>query len=169
MKELMEQISAAWQRPGVGEDLRTVGMQEPFALFSLFVGGPDEMSRYGADALVQTDDRTALEFSGPFAVFGGVQADHSATLRALLDEGRRPPAVARALAGATAAQWRDRGGMLMQAGAVDVAYHDYATALDLVPTDTATLFLRRPFFAALVGASMAAVATVVSPVAGTGR
>jgi len=135
----MEHIATAWQRPGVGEDLRTVGMQEPFALFSLFVGGPDEMSRYGADALVQTDDRTALEFSGPFAVFGGVQTDHSATLRALLDEGRRPPAVARALASATAAQWRDRGGMLMQAGAVDVAYHDYATALDLVPTDTMTL------------------------------
>ena len=135
----MEHISTAWQRPGIGEDLRTAGMQEPFALLSLFVGGPDEMSRYGAGALVQTDDRTALEFSGPFAVFGGVQADHSATLRALLDEGRRPPAVARALAGATAAQWRDRGGMLMKAGAVDVAYHDYATALDLVPTDTTTL------------------------------
>jgi spermidine synthase len=135
----MEHISTAWQRPGVGEDLRTVGMQEPFSLLSLFVGGPAEMSRYGADARIQTDDRTALEFSGPFAVFGGDQADHSATLRALLDEGGRPRAVARALAGATAGQWRDRGGMLMKTGAVDVAYRDYATALDLVPTDTTTL------------------------------
>ena len=35
----LEDISTAWQRPGVGEDLRTVGMREPFTLLSLFVGG----------------------------------------------------------------------------------------------------------------------------------
>src|SRR6185436_15732829 len=35
----LEDLSTAWQRPGVGEDLRTVGMQEPFTLLSLFVGG----------------------------------------------------------------------------------------------------------------------------------
>ena len=51
-------------------------------------------------------------------------------------EGNRPTAVARALAGATASQWRDRGAMLMKAGAADSAYRDYATALDLDPTDT---------------------------------
>ena len=105
----LEDISTAWQRPGVAEDLRTVGMQEPFALLSLFVGGPSEMSRYGAGAAIQTDDRTALEFSGPFAVFAGVPTNHAAILRALLDDGHRPPAVARALTGATASQWRDRG------------------------------------------------------------
>ncbi|HEV8296627.1 MAG TPA: fused MFS/spermidine synthase, partial [Acidimicrobiales bacterium] len=44
----IQNISTAWQRPGVGEDLRTVGMQEPFALFSLFVAGSGEMSRYAA-------------------------------------------------------------------------------------------------------------------------
>jgi Flp pilus assembly protein TadD len=123
----------------VREDLRTMGMNEPFALLSLFVGGPGEMSRYGAGAAVQTDERTALEFSGPFAVFGGVPANHAETLRALLDEGRRPPAVARALTGATASQWRDRGAMLMDAEAVGFAYRDYARALDLAPTDKATL------------------------------
>ncbi len=40
----LESISTAWQRPGVAEDLRAVGMQEPFALLSLFVGGAREMS-----------------------------------------------------------------------------------------------------------------------------
>jgi spermidine synthase len=135
----LEEIATAWQRPGVREDLRTMGMNEPFALLSLFVGGPGEMSRYGAGAAVQTDERTALEFSGPFAVFGGVPANHAETLRALLDEGRRPPAVARALTGATASQWRDRGAMLMDAEAVGSAYRDYARALDLAPTDKATL------------------------------
>ena len=135
----LENISTAWQRPGVGEDLRTVGMQEPFALLSLFVGGPDEMSRYGAGAAVQTDDRTALEFSGPFAVFAGVPANHSATLRALLDGGQQA-------AGRRArAHGRDRLAMARprcdadEGRAVDSAYRDYATALDLDPTDTTTL------------------------------
>ena len=115
----LEDISTAWQRPGVGEDLRTVGMREPFTLLSLFVGGSRETSRYGAGSALQTDDRTALEFSGPFAVFAGVPSNHAATLRGLLDGGQQPPAVARALTGATAAQWRDRGAMLMDADAAD--------------------------------------------------
>ena len=135
----LEAISSAWQRPGVVDDLRTVGMQEPFALLSLFVGGPDEMSRYGDGAAIQTDDRTTLEFSGPLAVFGGDQTNHAATLRVLLDDGQRPPAVARALTGATASQWRDRGAMLMEAEAFDASYRDYTTALNLAPTDAATL------------------------------
>jgi spermidine synthase len=135
----LQHISTAWQRPGVAEDLRTIRMQEPFALLSLFVGGPGEMSRYGAGAAVQTDDRTGLEFSGPSAIFTGVQSNHAATLRALLDDGHRPAAVASALADSTASQWRDRGAMLMNAQAVDPAYRDYATAFDLAPTDEATL------------------------------
>ncbi|HVQ13775.1 MAG TPA: fused MFS/spermidine synthase, partial [Vicinamibacterales bacterium] len=134
----LESISTAWQRPGVGEDLRTVGMQDPFALLSLFVGGPRELSKYAAGAGIQTDDRTALEFSGPLAVFAPVSTNHTATLRALLDGGQKPDAVARAVAGATASQWRDRGAMLMKAEAFDSAYRDYVTSLDLA-ADTTTL------------------------------
>jgi spermidine synthase len=135
----LEDMSTAWQRPGVGEDLRTVGMREPFALLSLFVGGSRETSRYGAGSALQTDDRTALEFSGPFAVFAGVPSNHAHTLRGLIDGGQQPSAVARALTGATASQWRDRGAMLMGADAADSAYRAYATALDLDPTDMITL------------------------------
>ena len=80
----LEDISTAWQRPGVGEDLRTVGMREPFALLSLFVGGSSgDVAIRGWVQRVQTDDRTALEFSGPFAVFAGVPSNHAPTLRAL--------------------------------------------------------------------------------------
>jgi spermidine synthase len=135
----LESISTAWQQPGVGEDLRSVGMQEPFALLSLFAGGAREMSKYGAEAVVQTDDRTALEFSGPLAVFATGSSNHAATLRAQLDDGQRPAAVARALMGATASQWRDRGSMLIEAEAFDSAYRDYARALDLASADEATL------------------------------
>jgi spermidine synthase len=135
----LEHISTAWQRPGVGEDLRTVGMREPFALLSLFVGGPNELSRYGNGAATQRDDRMALEFSGPLAIFSGVATNHAATIRALLANGQKPPAVAHAFASATASQWRDRGTMLMKAEAVDAAYRDYTTALDLSPADTMAL------------------------------
>ncbi len=135
----LEGISMAWQRPGVAEDLRSVGMQEPFALLSLFTGGPGEMSRYGAGAIIQTDDRTPLEFSGPFAIFGRASVNHAATLRTLLDDRQRPAAVTRALMAATASQWRNRGEMLMDAEAFDSAYRDYSTALDLDATDETTL------------------------------
>jgi Flp pilus assembly protein TadD len=114
-------------------------MQEPFALLSLFAGGPREMKNFGAGAVVQTDDRTALEFSGPLAVFAAVSTDHAATLQTQLDDGQEPAAVARALAGATASQWRDRGAMLIEAEAFDSAYRDYVRALDLGSADEATL------------------------------
>jgi spermidine synthase len=138
----LEAISQTWQRAGVREDLGAVGLREPFALLSLFVGGPAEMSRYAAGAAVQTDDRMALEFSGPVAVFAGVTSNHAGALRALLDgpdHSRRPLAVARALDGARAAHWRNRGAMMLDAEAFDSAYRDYATALDLGASDSAAI------------------------------
>ena len=135
----LENVSTAWQRPGVGEDLRSVGMREPFALLSSFAGGANEMSRYGSGAMTQRDDRMALEFSGPFAIFSGITTNHAATIRGLLADGQTPPAVARALASVTPSQWRDRATMLLQAEAVESAYRDYTTALDLSPGDTMAL------------------------------
>jgi len=139
LESRLDAIATTWQRPGVREDLASVGMREPFALLSLLVGGPAEMTRYADGAGVQTDDRMALEFSGPFAIFSGASANHAATLRALLDDGHRPAAVARALTGATASQWRDRGAMMLAADAFDSAYRDYTKALDLGASDTATI------------------------------
>jgi spermidine synthase len=148
LESRLDAIATAWQRPGVREDLDAVAVRDPFALLSLFVGGAAEMSRYAAGALVQTDDRMVLEFSGPFAVFAGLTSNHAAALRALLDGGppdggpsdnRRPTAVARALDGAVAAQWRDRGAMMLAAEAFDSAYRDYTTALNLGASDTATI------------------------------
>jgi tetratricopeptide (TPR) repeat protein len=81
----------------------------------------------------------ALEFSGPSAVFAGLTTNHATTLRALLDQGQRPPAIDRAVTGATREQWRDRGAMMIGAEAFDAAYRDYATALDLGSSDTAAI------------------------------
>jgi spermidine synthase len=135
-----EGLSAAWQRPGVAEDLRSVGVAHPFALLSLYAGGPDEMSSYGAGAIVQTDDRTPLEFSGPVAIFDAHAAGHAtATLRTLLQREKLPATIALAFTDAAASQWRERGAMLMAAEAFDAAYGDYVKALELAPTDQATL------------------------------
>ena len=139
LESLLDNVSTGWQRPGVAEDLAAVAMREPFALLSLFAGGPVEMAKYSAGAAVQTDDRTALEFSGPLAAFGGTSTNHAATIRALLDGGQRPAVVARVLTGATSAQWRDRGAMLMRVEAFDDAYSNHANAFDMEPNDRDTL------------------------------
>ncbi len=135
----LDAMSNTWQRPGVREDLGSVGLRDAFALLSLFVGGPAEMSRYAEGAAVQTDDRMALEFTGPFAVFAGVTSNHAAALRSLLDDRRRPPAIEHALTRATAVQWRDRGAMMLEAEAFDSAYRDYTKALDLGASDRTTI------------------------------
>ena len=71
-----------WRGPWRGRTARAL------SLLSLFVGGPGGDVAICGRSSVQTDDRMALEFSGPFAVFAGVTANHASTLRALLDEGR---------------------------------------------------------------------------------
>ena len=94
-------VSRTLRLPGSGpasERIFPTGMQDPFALLSLFVGGSAEMSRYAAGATIKTDSRTALEFSGPLAVRASVPANHAATLRALLDGGQQPTVIASALA-----------------------------------------------------------------------
>jgi spermidine synthase len=135
----LDAMITTWQRTGVREDLQRVAVREPFALLSLFVGGPAEMARYAAGATIQTDDRMALEFSGPFAVFAGATTNHAASLRTLLDNGQRPPAIERALTGASAAQWSGRGAMMLAAEAFDSAYRDYTRALDQGASDKATI------------------------------
>ena len=63
------------------------------------------MSRYGDGAAVQTDDRTALEFSGPLAVFAG---DHDQSRRHAPCAARRR---AKAAGRGTRAHGRDRVAM----------------------------------------------------------
>lgn len=134
-----DNIELAWRRRGVAADLLDVSMAEPFSLLSLFVGGPEELRRYAGGAPLQTDDRMALEFSSPFALYGDRSRSNTLKMRQSLSDAQRPPAVARAFAHAGAAQWRGRAAMLMKAGAHDIAYQDYLTSLELVPTDAGAL------------------------------
>jgi spermidine synthase len=131
----LDNIQDGWNLPAVAADLAGVSMRDPFALLSMFVGGPVELQRYGGAAVAQIDDRLALEFSGPRAVNGTAAATNTATLRRLLEGDRTPTTIARARSAAGAGQWRDRGTMMLGAAAYDVAYQDFLTASRLDPAD----------------------------------
>jgi len=135
----LRNIADGWRRAGVTADLDSVSVRNPFALLSMFVGGPAELGTYADAAVPQTDDRLALEFSGPRAVNGTAAATNTAALRNLLDEHRMPETVARSRSTAGAAQWRDRGTMMLAAGSYDEAYQSFVTASRLDPSDSDAL------------------------------
>ena len=94
----------------------------PFALLSLFAGGPDEIREYADGAIVQTDDRMSLEFSAPRGIYGRLANQNTAAIRALRDRRSRPAAVASALADATDESWLALGNMELAAQGYSMAY-----------------------------------------------
>jgi spermidine synthase len=135
----LQNIERHWTRAGVSEDLARVGATEPFALWSLYVAGPQELQRYGAGAMMLTDDRMALEFSAPRELGSRRPGTNGATLRALLDLAAAPAHIRAAHATARSAQWRQRAAMMAQRDAFTNAYEDYAHALSLAPGDVAAI------------------------------
>jgi spermidine synthase len=132
-------IAAAMKRPGVGEDLLSVGVKGSFSVTSLFVAQGGALKAWAGDAPLQTDDRSALEFSGPRVIFSTARDDNATALRELAVTSPKPASVARALASATPEDLRDRGLMLFKADSHRAAYEDLARALESNPNDTATL------------------------------
>jgi spermidine synthase len=132
-------IAAAMRRPGVAEDLASIGATRPFSITSLFVAEGEALKAWANGAPLQTDDRSALEFSGPRSIFGTARDDNAAALRKLAAESPKPSAVAGALASATTEDFRDRGFMLLKAEAFQPAYDDLGRALESRPDDTAAL------------------------------
>jgi len=61
----LDGVAEAWKRPGVEDDLRSVGVIEPFQILSLFVAHGPRLAAWSAGAPIQSDNRAALEFSGP--------------------------------------------------------------------------------------------------------
>jgi spermidine synthase len=131
----MAGIAAAMQRPRVSEDLASVGLTRPFSASSLFVAQGDALKAWAEGATLQTDDRSALEFSGPRSIFGAHRDDNAAALRTLAAGSPRPPAIAKAIAEATPADWRDRGLMNLRAQAFQPAYDDLVRSLEANPND----------------------------------
>ena len=135
----LDRVASALGRPRIRRDLDQVRVRSPFGLFSLFAGDGDALRGFSAGAVIQTDDLLALEFSAPRAIFGRSSDANAQDLRQRAAGARRPPAVALAFAGATAADWRDRGRMLAAADAHHAALEDLTHAARLDPRDRETL------------------------------
>jgi len=128
----LDRLAAGANQGSAAEVLATIGIRAadaPFDLLSLYAGGPKELERYGQGALVQTDDRTALEYSAPRGIYGKTANDNSAEIRRL--NGERPPAVRAAFDHATDASWASRGAMELKAEAYDLAHEAFRTAVTL--------------------------------------
>ena len=83
--------------------------------------GPDQLAHYTAGATLLTDDRMALEFSGPRALHASSAEENGIALGSLSEN--EPVAAAD--------HWRRRGAMLFKADAYSSAYRDYMRALTL--------------------------------------
>jgi len=135
----MQQLAEGFKRPGVADDLASVGVGRPFDIASLFVGASQALATWSAGAALQTDDRSALEFSGPRSIFGASRDDNAESLRTLASTSTKPPAIAAMLASAQPDDWRSRGLMFLKAEAFRPAYDDLTRALSGNPNDTAAL------------------------------
>jgi spermidine synthase len=102
----------------------------PFALLSMFAGGPAELTRYGGNAPIQRDDRMALEFSAPRAIYGQMTGENAAAIRALAASAQIP-VVRAALERASDASWTAAGAMELKADAYGVAYEYFQRAVRL--------------------------------------
>lgn len=132
-------VEQAWRRPGVAADLASVGARSPMAVLSLFVAEGPALQEWARGAPIQTDNLTRLEFSGPRSIFGSARPDNARTLRDLAAAGGRPAAVERAVATATAAEWRDLGDMFLRADSYAPALDHFLRAAQSNPRDTAAL------------------------------
>lgn len=132
-------IPAAMKRPRVADDLASVGVMGPFSVSSLFVAEGEALRAWASGARIQTDNRSALEFSGPRSIFGSHRDDNASALRALAESSPRPPAIAKAFADATPADWRDRAVMMLKADAFQLAYDELSRSLEANPNDPVAL------------------------------
>jgi tetratricopeptide (TPR) repeat protein len=133
-------IAESWRRPGVADDLASVGARDPFHVLSMFVAHGATLGRWAGNAPVQSDNRAALEFSGPANALTRRSADNAALLRTLAAAPESAPAVvAAARASASPEAIRDRGRMLLDADAARPAYADFTTALERAPDDPLAL------------------------------
>ncbi len=158
-------LSERWAtRPEATADLAGVGARDPFSLLSLLVAEGSALGRFAAGAPLQTDDYAGVEFSGPRAVFSRTGVDNTAALRALAAE--QPVAVVTAARRtASAAAWRNRGWMLLDASAARPAWADFETAVRADPTDAGALdgLIRSGAAAGLQSQTMAVLRELAAP------
>jgi spermidine synthase len=117
--------------PALLQDVGLSGRHMPFLLLSMLAGGPSELRQYGEGAAVQTDDRMALEFSAPRAIYGRSSSDNAIAIRRLAEHGPSLAAARAAWDRATDADWAAAGAMELKADAYEAASDRFLRALTL--------------------------------------
>ena len=126
-------IARAWKRDAAKRDLARVGVEDPFAVLSLWAGGPRTLARLAGDAALQVDDRMALEFTAPVAVFRAEGSNQAPLVRRALDPTDVPEPVQRVVAQASPSEWLRRASMFQRIRLFKSAFSDYGRALTLDP------------------------------------
>jgi spermidine synthase len=103
----------------------------PFQLLSLFAGGPVEVASYGDAAVIQTDDRMALEFTAPGSIYGASTSANARTIGELTAQAHLPAAVASAVQEPDASRLTARGAMDLKAESYSTAYDYFRKAVGL--------------------------------------
>lgn len=139
IEDRLARLEQHWQRPGVAADLAEVGVRDPFSVWSLFVAGPAELTRYGEGVGLLTDDTMRLEFSTPRELHNRRAGGNVATLLSLATDATAPEAIRNARRSAGAAAWRNRGTMMAMADVFGRARDDFRAALERDLTDQEAL------------------------------
>jgi spermidine synthase len=133
---LSADASALWRRyinPSVRDDLHSVAVSGIDDLLGLRVADAAALRRYTMDALPQTDDRMALEFSAPRNLVERAGARNAAELLGLASA---PPIAQTSESGRA---WASRGRMMLRAEAFDLAFEALAKAIELGVADEETM------------------------------
>ena len=72
---------------------RTWKAADPFGVLTSFMAQGRDLEHYVAPARAQTDDRLALEYSAPRAIYGRYQTSNVDRLRATAAHATLPPAI----------------------------------------------------------------------------
>jgi spermidine synthase len=131
-------VSRAWLRPGVAQDLEQVDVRDPFSVLSLLSAQGDSLATLGSSAAGQTDDLPTLEFSAPRSLYD--RSDRASWLTGETSlASLTPPTVLQTEAAAGAVPWKNRAAMLFRADAAGPAYGAAVRSLEIDPTDPEAL------------------------------
>jgi spermidine synthase len=135
----LENILSGWTRPGVAADLGEVAVADTFSLLSLYLSGQAGLQRYSDGAVIQTDDRMRLEFTGPLALYAQLGPQNVAALHTLAERRHLPPPLQELIDRSGAVEWKHRAQMLLKAHAYGAAFDDFARSVRQNPEDEQAL------------------------------
>jgi spermidine synthase len=131
-------VSRAWLRPGVAQDLADVDVRDPFSVLSLLAAQGDALNTLGGNVPRQADDLPVVELSAPRGLYDRGERTHwlaeSPAIKAA-----QPETVVQTAAAAGSIPWRNRAVMLLRADAPGPAYEAATHALELDPVDAEAL------------------------------